>query len=69
MPVIRHYRVTQTREVKVTANNPTDAVRIATAAFENGQNQDNGVVAGPSGVWGNTSTPVRPIDINAYEES
>lgn len=36
MPEIRYYRVTQTREVRVVANNPVDAVRVADVAFNDG---------------------------------
>lgn len=73
MPAVRTYRVTQTREVKVHANSPEDAVRIAAAAFKDGQNSDAGVKQSSEltllqGVWGNTVTHIRPTDISAYEE-
>lgn len=68
MPEIRYYVVEQTREVKVTANTLVDAVRIASEAFEKGQNSDN-AVKNPEleGVWGNTTTPVKETDIHARE--
>lgn len=69
MPEIRYYRVTQTREVKVTANSTADAVQIADAAFTNGQKRGVDVIDGPANVWGNTTTPVRATDITAYEEA
>lgn len=68
MPEMIHYKVSQTREVSVTANSIVDAVRIAAAAFDNGQNRHHGVINGPSDVWGNTDTRIRVIDISAREE-
>lgn len=70
MPKIRHYRVTQTREVKVTANSSIDAARIADVAFNDGQNSDNGVKASAKieGIWGNTTSAVRTTDISTHEE-
>lgn len=59
MPQIRYYVVKQEREVKVTASSPEDAARIATAAFTNGQNSDNGVIGAPDGVWGNTCSSIQ----------
>lgn len=68
MPEIRHYKVSQTREVSVSANNPVDAVRIAGAAFEHGQDTTHGVKNGPAGIWGNTDTLIKVTDISAREE-
>ena len=68
MPEIQHFVVTQTREVRVTANNAVDAVRIAGAAFENGQNSDYGVKNGPEGIWGNTRSQIKVTDISASKE-
>ncbi len=68
MPAIRAFQVAQTRVVKVTANNVVDAVRIGNAAFENGQNSDNGVIDGPPVIWGNATTRVRVTDIAAEED-
>jgi len=65
MPEIRNYVVTQTREVGVTANSLVDAIRIADAAFANGQNSDNGVIDGPQDVWGNTRTEIKETNIDA----
>lgn len=67
MPEIRYFRVTQTREVMVTANNPADAVVIADAAFSSGQNSDSGVKHGPNGIFGNTTSRVKVTDTSAYE--
>ena len=67
MPEIRRYVVTQTREVEVTANHAEDAVRIANAAFRNGQ-KGLDVIDGPSEVWGNTSSRVRQVEISAKEK-
>jgi hypothetical protein len=43
MPEMISYTVTQTREVKVTANSMVDAIRIAEVAFDKGQNADCGI--------------------------
>lgn len=68
MPEIKYYVVTQEREVQVVANNPIDAARIAQAAFDNGQNQDNGVIKPPEGIFGNTRSKINNKDIWAREE-
>lgn len=70
MPAIRRYVVKQTREVEVTANSAVDACRIAEAAFEHGQNADGGVARdkGPAGVWGNTDTHIRTVEVWAEEK-
>lgn len=69
MPIIKSYVVSETREVRVHANNAVDAVRIAGVAFAKGQNSDYGVKAGDEvqGVWGNTSTRIETVSINADE--
>lgn len=66
MPQIRHYTVTETREVKVVANSPADAVQIAASAFALTHEAHSGVSI--DGVWGNTSCFVRVTDISANEE-
>lgn len=69
MPEIRHYKVTQIREVEVTANELGDALAIADAAFKNGQNSDNGAKLSSKeemkllGVWGNTSTEIKEVGL------
>lgn len=68
MPAIRYFEVTQQRKVKVAANSPYDAVRIAEAAFENGQNSGDGVIDGPMGVYGNARSKVRVTDIYCKED-
>lgn len=70
MPAMRRYRVTETREVYVDANDLVGATRIAGAAFEHGQNSSYGVAQGqaPEGIWGNTVTQIRAIDMTATEE-
>lgn len=68
MPEIRSYTVVETREVKVTANSAEDAARIAAAAFNNGQHRsDPGVLEGPAGVWGNTTSRVRTIGLDVKD--
>jgi hypothetical protein len=67
MPEMRHYLVTQTREVEVTANNEADAILIADAAFIHGQNRSDPSIAighSPVGVWGNTGTYIKIIEVN-----
>lgn len=68
MPEIIYYEVLQTREVRVRANSSIDALRIAQAAFENGQNSGDGVIDGPEGVWGNTSNRVKERDLSVTRE-
>lgn len=70
MPQMRRYRVVEMREVYVDANTAVDATRIAGAAFEHGQDASHGVAQGkaPEGIWGNTVTQARTIDISATEE-
>ena len=70
MPEIRRYIVTQTREVHVTANSAADAVRLADAAFEHGQNSDSGIARdkAPEGVWGNTESRIRTVETWAKEK-
>lgn len=60
MPEIRNFEVTQVRSVRVQANNLADAVRIASAAFENGK--------APDGVWGNTTGRIRDKEIYVSEK-
>lgn len=62
MPEMIHYTVTQTREVKVVANNAESAALIAQAAFAHGQMKSEPVVAagrGPEDVWGNTTSFIK----------
>jgi len=70
MPEIRYFEVTETRKVKVAANSPDDAVRIAAAAFEHGQNSDYAVKNGhgPHDVWGNTISKVRVVKMKVDEK-
>lgn len=69
---VRHYIVTQVREVKVTANNAEEAMIIAGVAFEHGQNADAGVKMGDlkraQGIWGNTSSRIREVELNVKED-
>lgn len=61
---MRHYVVTQIREVEVTANTHRNAIDIAHAAFKNGQNSDNGVIDGPEGIWGNTISKIKTVEVD-----
>lgn len=69
MPEMRKFVVTEIREVAVRANTTADAVRIADAAFTNGQDIENGVIDGPPVIWGNTTTRVRQTALAAEEVS
>lgn len=70
MPEMRHYTVTQTRKVRVTANSAADAAQIAAAAFEHGQTSDGSVShgRGPHGIWGNTSGRIQEIDMRVTRD-
>ena len=71
MPEIRHYTVRQVREVKVTANSAVDAARLAEAAFVHGHLGHTTSIAadkGPEGVWGNTMSHIREIDLHVTED-
>lgn len=68
MPAIRHFVVKEEREVQVSANSAHEAVLIAAAAFQNGQNSGNGVIDGPPDVWGNTTSKIKTTHISATEE-
>lgn len=61
MPEIKYYTVTQEREVKVSANSPADAVRVADAAFK-GEDHDFRDIGGA------VQTPIRDRDIHARED-
>lgn len=64
VPEIRQYKVTQTREVEIAANSHRDAIEIAHAAFENGQDANYRVIDGPQDVRGSTVTKVKTIEVN-----
>lgn len=68
MPAIRHYRVTQTRVVNVSANTPADAVQIAESAFTGGQRPDNDVIVKLEGIWGHPTSRVRSTGMTCGEE-
>jgi hypothetical protein len=61
MPETRYYTVTQEREVKVSANSPGDAIRVAELAFK-------GEMSKSSDVVGNVQSPVRDREISARED-
>lgn len=69
MPTTKHYNVVQTREVEVMATSATDAIRIASSAFEHGQNSERGVAEGkaPEGVWGNTTKQIVETELSATQ--
>lgn len=59
MPMIRYYTVTQTQEVKVTANSLPDAVEIASAHFE-------GDTPKPD-VYGSVTSPAKVVGMTVRE--
>ncbi len=69
MPEIREYTVIEVRKVRVSANNPRDAVRIGACAFDHGQNSSQGILKehAPEGIWGNTTHAIRVISLHAEE--
>lgn len=69
MPTTKHYKVIQIRVIEVMANSAIDAVRIASSAFEHGQNSDRGVAEGkaPEGVWGNTTKQIVETELSATQ--
>ena len=71
MPEMRNFVVTETRKVKVSANNAIDAARIANKAFEEGQNSDYGLKDkdGLRGIWGDTDERIRQTDIRVQERT
>lgn len=74
MPATKNYIVTQTRKVHVSALTSIEAALIATAAFENGQNIDQGIKDPGStrnnldGVWGNTTSWIETVETNVKLE-
>jgi hypothetical protein len=64
---VRRYVVKQTREVQVDASTLSNAVLIASAAFEYGQNVRHVIPVNrhPKGVSGNTVTKIKEVQINA----
>jgi hypothetical protein len=71
MPEIRHYTVTQTRKVRVSANSAADAAQIASVAFDSNGTTENGNVIhgrGPHGIWGNTSGAIQEIDMRVVRD-
>jgi hypothetical protein len=72
MPEIKNFVVVQTSTVRVRANSARDAALIAAAAFDHGQNSDQGIAkpeAVPEGVWGNTTHAIRVTGIQAIDIS
>jgi len=69
MPEVKHYVVTQTRKVRVTANSAADAAEIASSAF--GGKDGEGSVAygrGPHGIWGNTTGRIEETRLEVDRE-
>lgn len=60
MPEVRYFIVEQTRQVKILANSPIDAGRLAQAAF--------GGQVETTGVTGSILTPVREISLSVEED-
>lgn len=65
-----HFVVRQTREVTVKAENMTDAIALASAAFKEGQDSDFGIKwRKPFGTEGDTVDEIRITNIKAVEEN
>lgn len=69
MPQMKDFRVTQTRVVRVRANSMLDAIQIAEAAFEHGQDANGAITKdkGPKGVWGNTTSHIAEHELTVQE--
>jgi len=70
MPDIRHFVVTETRSVKVSANNAEDAARIANKAFGGTPQVGLGYLKEKEGlddIWGDTNSHVRQVDLHVTE--
>lgn len=66
MPAIRHYKITQIREVFVMANSHRDAIDIAHEAFENGQDANNHIVKRPeNGCYGDTVSKIQTTEVKS----
>lgn len=66
MPV---FVVREIREVRVKAEDVTDAINIASSAFKEGQSSDYSVRFGkPFGVEGDTIDKIRTVNIKAVED-
>ncbi len=71
MPEIHYYTVTREQTVKVRANSAADAVQLAAAAYEHGQNQSEPTILvgkGPEGIWGNTISRIETVDYHCRQE-
>lgn len=68
MPEIRRYKVTQIREVEVSANTHRDAIDIAHDAFENGQDANGHLIKKQSECWGDTESKVKTVEVNCKRE-
>lgn len=72
MPLMKHYVVTQSREVEITATNSIDALKLAAIAFEFGQNSDGGVAINNDsalllhGLEGNSTKLIREINLSIH---
>lgn len=70
MPEIKHYVVTEHRQVKVAANTPVDAARLAAKAFEPDSQVGTSLrnKEGLDGVWGDTNSRVRQTELHVEED-
>lgn len=67
MPEIRYYTVTQEREVKVWANSPVDAARIADATFSGLMSTGQGLPLSEK-VPGEVTSSIRDRDLVVRED-
>lgn len=67
MPEMIHYVVTQTRVVRVSANDELGAARVANEAFES--NSDNiRLSVAKDGIWGNTNSAPQVTELRVSKE-
>lgn len=71
MPEMISFKITQTRDIEVWANDPVSALAIAQAGFENGLDRDGKLRFGdkPFGVEGDVTRRIIERDIRVERKS
>jgi hypothetical protein len=67
MPEIRHFVVTETRRVQVSANNAVDAAKIGQRAFDGEPTRSSIDVEADLGIWGHTNSSVQQTELNVKD--
>ena len=65
MPIVNHYVVEQTREVKITANSLESALLLAQQTFRGTESTE--VDEKPVTVWGHPTGPIKETDVHVRE--